>query len=108
VQVDQQEAAAFMLENGAAVLDGHAPVRQTGRQGAVTDVGSRPERQQAFRPSEPNRLLSDEAMQYVGQVPWLQAAAVTDPYVNGADSQRRLRVAGGSALAAVCSFTPVG
>jgi hypothetical protein len=33
VQVDQQEAAAFMNAHGAAVLGGHPDVRRPGRQG---------------------------------------------------------------------------
>jgi hypothetical protein len=44
----------------------------------------------AFVPTPPRRLLSDEAMQYVDQVPVLQRKATQDPYLNGSDPWRRL------------------
>lgn len=53
--------------------------------------GERQARQQAFAPSEPNRLLSDEALQYVDLAARLKAEAVTDPHLNGADALARLR-----------------
>jgi hypothetical protein len=57
----------------------------------MTDqAGQRQLRQQAFVPTTPHRLLSDEAMQYVDQVPRLQAQAAANPYLNGQDAERRL------------------
>jgi hypothetical protein len=44
----------------------------------------------AFVPTPPHRLLSDEAMQYVDQVPVLQRKATQDPFLNGQDPWRRL------------------
>jgi len=38
----------------------------------------------------PNRLLSDEAMEYVDQLAERQAAATTNPVLNGDDAKRRL------------------
>jgi hypothetical protein len=58
------------------------------------DSGSRMERQQASTPEAPRRILSDEAVQYTDQVVKFQQAAVSDPYLNGADALRRLRSPG--------------
>ena len=55
----------------------------------MTVYPSRQERQQAFTPSEPNRLLSDEAMQYVDSAAKLRQEAKQDPYLNGEDAERR-------------------
>ena len=53
------------------------------------------ERQRLTGSTEPqppgNRLLSDEAMLYVDQLPARQAAATQDPTLNGQDAERRLR-----------------
>jgi hypothetical protein len=57
----------------------------------MTAQGVRQARREAFQPTTPARILSDEAMQYADQVAPLQAAAAQDPVYNGADAARRLR-----------------
>jgi hypothetical protein len=48
-------------------------------------------RQQQFVATTPQRILSDEQLQYTTQVPKFQAQSQADPYLNGADALRRLR-----------------
>ena len=57
----------------------------------VADVPERLARQQAFTPSEPNRILSDEQMQYVAPIPAMEAKYAANPIYNGSDALRRLR-----------------
>jgi len=53
------------------------------------------ERQRLTGSTEPqppaNRLLSDEAMEYVNALPGRQAQAAVDPTLNGQDAERRRR-----------------
>ena len=53
--------------------------------------GERQARQEAFVPTAPQRIVSDEQMQYLEQVPKFQQAALSDPVLNGADALARLR-----------------
>jgi hypothetical protein len=55
----------------------------------MTDTGSRMERQQAFVPEAPRRILSDEAMQYVNLAAKLRLEAQVDPVCNGSDALER-------------------
>ena len=54
-------------------------------------AGQRQQRQADFVPTTPQRIVSDEQMQYLEQVPKLQQAALSDPVLNGSDPLRRLR-----------------
>ena len=54
-------------------------------------AGQRQQRQADFVPTTPQRIVSDEQMQYLEQVPKLQQQAAADPYLNGADALARLR-----------------
>jgi hypothetical protein len=64
----------------------------------MADGGSRQERQQDFVPTTPNRILSDEAMQYVSQAAKLRQEAVDDVFLNGSDSLERGHQGAGNEL----------
>jgi hypothetical protein len=48
------------------------------------------ERMAEFVATEPNRILSDEQMQYVNLAAELRRQAVSDPYLSGQDSRGRV------------------
>jgi hypothetical protein len=56
------------------------------------------ERQAAFTPEPPRRILSDEAMEYVNSAAKLQRKALNDPYLNGSDSEARGQQGAGNEL----------
>jgi len=58
------------------------------RRTPVADTGSRMQRQQEFTPTAPNRLLSDEAMQYVDGVAPMQAKYAANATYNGEAAKR--------------------
>jgi hypothetical protein len=64
----------------------------SGRMLPMADIPERQGRQQDFVPTTPNRILSDEAMEYVTSAANLQREAMTDPYLNGEDSRGRVKL----------------
>jgi hypothetical protein len=57
----------------------------------VADSPSRQDRQQAFTPTVPRDICSNEQHQYLDAVPGMERKYANDPIFNGSDALKRLR-----------------
>jgi hypothetical protein len=58
----------------------------------TNQAGQRQQQSQGPQLPGPNRILSDEQMEYVTQAAELRRKAVSDPYLNGEDSRGRVKL----------------